>query len=192
MRGAGEDSGVDIAFALCGMEDQEFRVFASYCDSYSQGQECVPSVSMETPLDYLLHHGSVKTATGGAEGTGGAEAMSPLSPRKSLPLSPRKSLPTSSSKLSPTSPTKSAPASKASHPGTGNAESQTVVHKLFAQVYDRKVWKRRLLLITESMLLVMKRPDDHYLKNVVAFKDTYPACAVVNDDHVACGWRGQA
>lgn len=165
------------------MEDQEFRVFASYCDSYSQGQECVPPVSMETPLDYLLHHGSVKTATGGAESAGGGEAISPLSPRKSLPLSPRKSLPTSSSKLSPTSPAKAAPASKA---------SQTVVHKLFAQVYDRKVWKRRLLLITESMLLVMKRPDDHYLKNVVMFKDTYPACAVVNDDHVACGWRSEA
>lgn len=184
MRGAGEDSGVDIAFALCGMEDQEFRVFASYCDSYSQGQECVPPVSMETPLDYLLHHGSVKTAMGGAESAGGGEAISPLSPRKSLP--------TSSSKLSPTSPAKAAPASKASQTGAGNAESQTVVHKLFAQVYDRKVWKRRLLLITESMLLVMKRPDDYYLKNVVMFKDTYPACAVVNDDHVACGWRSEA
>ena len=51
--------------------------------------------------------------------------------------------------------------------------------KMFAQVYDKRIWKRRLLIITTSMVLVMKRPDDHYLKNAFVLKDMKKAIAVI-------------
>ena len=60
-----------------------------------------------------------------------------------------------------------------------------VVFKVFAHVYDRKVWKRRLLLLTERTLLVVKRPDDHYLKNALVLADTAPVCATVSDGTVS-------
>lgn len=56
---------------------------------------------------------------------------------------------------------------------------QIIIMKMFAQVYDKRVWKRRLLIITTSMVLVMKRPDDHYLKNVFVLKDMKKAIAVI-------------
>ena len=62
--------------------------------------------------------------------------------------------------------------------------SQSLHLKLFALVYDKRVWKRRLLLLTESMLLVMKRPDDHYLKNAICFADCSPALAYVSRKEV--------
>ena len=56
--------------------------------------------------------------------------------------------------------------------------SPIIVAKLFASIYERRVWKRRLFIITETMVLVMKRPSDHYLKNVIILKDMNPAVAV--------------
>lgn len=56
---------------------------------------------------------------------------------------------------------------------------QIIIMKMFAQVYDKRVWKRRLLIITTSMVLVIKRPDDHYLKNVFVLKDMKKAIAVI-------------
>lgn len=57
--------------------------------------------------------------------------------------------------------------------------SQIIVAKFFAYVFEKRVWKRRLIIVTKSMVLVMKRPDDHYLKNAFAFKDMKEATAVV-------------
>ena len=57
--------------------------------------------------------------------------------------------------------------------------SQIIVAKFFAYVFEKRVWKRRLIIITKSMVLVMKRPDDHYLKNAFYFKDMKEATAVV-------------
>lgn len=63
-------------------------------------------------------------------------------------------------------------------------QSQNLHLKLFALVYDKRVWKRRLLLLTDTMLLVMKRPDDHYLKNAVYFANCDPAVAYVSRKEV--------
>ena len=59
--------------------------------------------------------------------------------------------------------------------------SQPLKLKLFAHVYDKHTWKRRLLLLTDRMMLVMKRPDDHYLKNAVMWMECGQAVGVTND-----------
>ena len=67
----------------------------------------------------------------------------------------------------------------AEHPTLAlHASSQPIVTKVFAYVYDKRIWKPRLLVLTEVMLLVLKRPDDHYLKNRVEFKEAGRAIAV--------------
>lgn len=122
------------------MEDQEFRIFASYCDSYAQSDDAHTVESMEAPLDYLLHRAAPSGTTVQTTVQSGAQS--------------------------------------------GASGFSPVVFKVFARVYDRKVWKRRLLLLTERMLLVVKRPDDHYLKNAVVLADTAPVCATVSDGKV--------
>lgn len=57
--------------------------------------------------------------------------------------------------------------------------SQTIITKLYASVFEKRVWKRRLLIITNSMVLVIKRPDDHYLKGAFKLKDMKEAIALV-------------
>ena len=57
---------------------------------------------------------------------------------------------------------------------------------LFAFVYHKRTWKRRLLLLTDRMLLVMKRPDDHYLKNALAWEENMKAVAVVSKKKQVC------
>ena len=56
--------------------------------------------------------------------------------------------------------------------------SQIIVAKFFASIYEKRVWKRRLVIITQSMVLVMKRPSDHYLKNAIVLKEMKPAVAM--------------
>lgn len=136
------------------MEDQEFRVLASYCDSYAQSLDTPGAAPMETPLAYLLHRAASRSPAG-------KEAADPATP---VLRGGATAVQSSAQSFSP------------------------VVFKVFAQVYDRKVWKRRLLLLTERMLLVVKRPDDHYLKNALALADTAPVCATVSDGKV--GVRG--
>lgn len=63
--------------------------------------------------------------------------------------------------------------------------SQPFVHMMFAQIFDKRTWKRRLLIITTSMLLVMKRPYDHYLKNAFYLKNMKPAVAVLPKKEVS-------
>ena len=72
-----------------------------------------------------------------------------------------------------------------------DVSSQSVHLKLFAQVLDKRVWKRRLLLVADAMVLVMKRPDDHYLKNVIPYAEFGPAVAYVSRKEVVPRERSQ-
>lgn len=60
---------------------------------------------------------------------------------------------------------------------SGSGMSQTIIWKVYASVYDKRVWKRRLLVFTDMLLLVFKRPNDHYLKNRIVFREVGLAVA---------------
>ena len=81
----------------------------------------------------------------------------------------------------------------AEHPTLAlHASSQTIQTKVFAFVYDKRVWKPRLLILTDSMLLVLKRPDDHYLKTRIVFKEAGLAIAVPQKKPVFPEFHNQA
>lgn len=110
---------VDIAFALCGMEDQEIRIGET--EETGETGETVRQPADDSALVHLI----------------------------------------------------------AEHPTLAlHASSQTIQTKVFGFVYDKRVWKPRLLVLTDAMLLVLKRPDDHYLKNRIVFKESGLAIAV--------------
>ena len=80
----------------------------------------------------------------------------------------------------------------AEHPNAAfRPASQTIVTKVFASVYHKRVWKPRLLVLTDAMLLVLKRPDDHYLKNRIVFREAGLAVAVPQKKPVFLELRGE-
>jgi hypothetical protein len=62
--------------------------------------------------------------------------------------------------------------------------SQHVLLKVFALTLDKRVWKRRLLVVTERNLLVVKRPDDGYLKRSLRWSEARPAVAYISKREV--------
>ena len=142
------------------MEDQEIRIHSSYCDHYHAS----------TAIQHALANSpspppSVTTTT--------TTTPSLLSQMTSPTMTPINHL----LQLFP-------PGTPVPVPAQGESVMPITIQSLrltlYAFVYHKRTWKRRLLLLTDRMLLVIKRPDDHYLKNALIWEENMKAVAVVS------------